>query len=194
MKTMEYLENIISAMYLLRYRKSFDKYYVGKSSSIYLWRVRPNEKNTLCVGKDSSVQTRIFFGRPFAKLFVGNKTFIGNGVISVAERVDIGNEVLVSWGVTILDHQSHSLKFSERADDVKLFLRGEKDWSHVPISPVTIEDKAWIGVNSIILNGITIGEGAIVGAGSVVTHDVPAWTIVAGNPARIIREITQEFR
>lgn len=55
--------------------------------------------------------------------------------------------------------------------------------------PIVIEDKVWIGINSTILPGVTIGYGAIVGAGSVVTKDVPAMTIVAGNPARIIKAI-----
>ena len=55
--------------------------------------------------------------------------------------------------------------------------------------PFVIEDNVWIGINSTILPGVRIGYGAIVGAGSVVTKDVPAMTIVAGNPARIIKEI-----
>ena len=55
--------------------------------------------------------------------------------------------------------------------------------------PIVIEDKVWIGINSTILPGVKIGYGAIVGAGSVVTKDVPAMTIVAGNPARIIKRI-----
>jgi acetyltransferase-like isoleucine patch superfamily enzyme len=57
-----------------------------------------------------------------------------------------------------------------------------------------ISDFVWIGANVIILKGVTIGEGAIVGAGSVVTKDVPPYTIVAGNPARIIREIPENER
>lgn len=55
--------------------------------------------------------------------------------------------------------------------------------------PIVIEDKAWIGINATILPGVTVGYGSIVGAGSVVTHDVPPLTIVAGNPARIIKKI-----
>ena len=55
--------------------------------------------------------------------------------------------------------------------------------------PIVIEDKVWIGINSTILPGVKIGYGAIIGAGSVVTKDVPAMTIVAGNPARIIKTI-----
>ena len=55
--------------------------------------------------------------------------------------------------------------------------------------PIVIEDKAWIGINSTILPGVRIGYGAIVGAGSVVTKDVPPMTVVAGNPARFIKGI-----
>lgn len=55
--------------------------------------------------------------------------------------------------------------------------------------PIVIEDKVWLGINSTILSGVRIGYGAIVGANSVVTKDVPAMTVVAGNPARIIKEI-----
>ena len=57
------------------------------------------------------------------------------------------------------------------------------------VRPIKICDKVWIGFNSIILSGVTVGEGAVAAAGSVVTKDVPSWTIVGGNPAKIIREI-----
>ena len=64
-----------------------------------------------------------------------------------------------------------------------------KNWNVVKKSPVIIEDKVWIGTRSIILKGVTVGEGAIVGAGSVVTKDVQPWTVVAGNPAQKIKEL-----
>ena len=64
-----------------------------------------------------------------------------------------------------------------------------KDWSDVPVSPVIIADKVWIGMGAMILPGRIIGEGAVVGAGSVVTRNVEPWTVVAGNPARVIRQI-----
>ncbi|MDP5158573.1 MAG: hypothetical protein NWQ07_08360 [Flaviramulus sp.] len=69
-----------------------------------------------------------------------------------------------------------------------------KDWSNVKSSPIVVKNKVWIGFNSIILKGVIIGEGAIVGAGSVVTIDVPDWTVVAGNPAKVIREIPENER
>lgn len=55
--------------------------------------------------------------------------------------------------------------------------------------PVTIGNKVWVGFNSIVLCGVAIGEGAVIGAGSVVTRDIPAWTVAAGNPARVIKDI-----
>jgi galactoside O-acetyltransferase len=62
-----------------------------------------------------------------------------------------------------------------------------KNWTGVKHAPIIIKDKAWIGFNCIILKGVTIGEGAVVGAGSVVTENVPDYAVVAGNPARLIR-------
>ena len=66
-----------------------------------------------------------------------------------------------------------------------------KNWSVVNTKPITIKDKVWIGMNVIILKGVTIGEGAVIGAGSVVTQDVPAWSVVAGNPAKVVKRISK---
>ena len=101
---------------------------------------------------------------------------------------------MISWGVTVTDHNSHSLKFSERQSDVLNWHKGKKDWSKVRIQNVVIDDKAWIGFNAILLKGIKIGEGAIVAAGSVVSKDVPAYTIVAGNPATLVQKLAEDER
>ena len=58
------------------------------------------------------------------------------------------------------------------------------------MAPIRIADKAWLGMNVTVLKGVTIGEGAVVAAGSIVTKDVPPWTLVAGNPARVIKELS----
>jgi len=75
---------------------------------------------------------------------------------------------------------------------VKDWYFGKKDWTHVEVKPVKVGNKSWLGLNVIILKGVEIGEGAVVGAGSVVVKNVPAWTIVAGNPASVIRSISSE--
>lgn len=140
------------------------------------------------------LQAKVFFDRRDATLSLGDRTFVGSSTIVIADRVDIGDDVLISSGCTIVDHDSHAQQFRDRKDDVVNWYRGRKDWNHVEISPVTIHDKAWIGLNAIILKGVTIGEGSIVGAGSVVTRDVPPYVLVAGNPARVVRELRSDER
>jgi acetyltransferase-like isoleucine patch superfamily enzyme len=188
------IQGFLSFISLLSIRRSMEQCYSGPNSIIRYWRIRPCRHSRFCIGANSSIQTRIVFEKDGSSVFVGDRTFIGRGMIAAAKHVEIGNDVIIAWGVTISDHNSHSIKFSERSRDVEHWITGKKDWSDVKIEPVRIMDKAWIGFNSIILRGVTIGEGAIVGAGSVVTKDVLPWTIVAGNPARVIREIPEHER
>jgi len=170
------------------------KYNIGSGGSIYPWRIRPYEDNELIVGNQSFIRTVIAFEKKSARVEIGNRTFIGGGLITVADEVVIGDDVMLAWGVSISDHNSHSTCFSERANDVVQYLDGVKKWENVAINSVKICDKAWVGFNTIILKGVTIGEGAIIGAGSVVTKDVQPWVIMAGNPARLIREIPENER
>ncbi len=67
-----------------------------------------------------------------------------------------------------------------------------KRWDVVEMAPIVIADKVWLGMNVTVLKGVTIGEGSVVAAGSIVTKNVPPWTLVAGNPARIIRELPRQ--
>jgi acetyltransferase-like isoleucine patch superfamily enzyme len=166
---------------------------VDTTSSIGLSKVILKKRCTLVVEGDSQVDGTIVCEREEVIIKIGKRTFM-NGTVIAAQGVTIGNDVLISWGVTIVDHNSHSIAFSERAKDVQDWRSGKKDWSNVKIAPIKISDKVWIGFNAIILKGVSIGEGAIIGAGSVVTKDVPAWTVAAGNPARIIRGIPEDER
>jgi UDP-2-acetamido-3-amino-2,3-dideoxy-glucuronate N-acetyltransferase len=98
----------------------------------------------------------------------------------ICEGVAIEDNVLVGHGVTFINDKY------PRATNEKGQLQTEKDWK---VEPTVIKKGASIGSGSTILSYVTIGEKAIVGAGSVVTRDVPAGTIVAGNPARVLRYI-----
>jgi acetyltransferase-like isoleucine patch superfamily enzyme len=144
------------------------------------------------VGEGSIFQARVSADRPVAVIKVGNNSFVGGTHLVCAERIEIGDDVLIAWGGTIVDHDSHSPLWSERQQDVRDTFAGRKDWSKVRILPVVIGNRAWIGFNVTILRGVTIGEGAVVGACSVVTKDVEPYTVVAGNPARFIRKIPHE--
>ena len=89
----------------------------------------------------------------------------------------IGNDVMIAPGVVLLDRQHH---FS--SIDIPMAMQGASEKKRVVIG-----DDVWIGQNSIVMPGVKIGSGAIVGAGSVVTKDVPNWAIVGGCPASVIR-------
>ncbi|HVZ84620.1 MAG TPA: acyltransferase [Terracidiphilus sp.] len=150
--------------------------------------------HSLSVGEGSLVEGAISFQRAGAKVAIGNRTSFGASLIDCAASVEIGDDTMISWGCVITDHDSHSLRWSERSADVRNTLLGTKDWSHVAIRPVAIGSKCWIGMHVLILKGVAIGEGAVIAAGSVVTRDVPAWTVVAGAPARPIRALGEEER
>jgi len=150
---------------------------------------------SLSIGSDSNIEASLVFEQASARISIGSRTHIGGGtLLAAASSIEVGDDVLIAFEALIMDHNSHSLRFAERRHDVRDWIAGKKDWSSVAMAPVKISDKAWIGVRAIILKGVTIGEGAVVGAGSLVTGDVPPWTIVGGNPAKIIRPLTDEER
>jgi acetyltransferase-like isoleucine patch superfamily enzyme len=181
------LLNLFSAHRLRRNRVALS---IPASTFVSLWRVRTASMGRISAGAASRVESRIALERPGASLTVGERTFVGAGQISCAERILIGDDVLIAWNTTIFDHGSHAIAFEQRKNDVANWILGKKVWAGIPIKPVSIGNKAWIGFGCIILPGVTIGEGAVVGAGSVVTKDVQPWTVVAGNPARFIKDIS----
>lgn len=191
---MKVLLKLASAVWALLFARRFALFRVGGGTSFVPWRIRAPRHCRLSIGADCFIRDRIVFERERAVLSVGDRTFLGNGLIAIADSVEIGSDVMFAWGVTVVDHNSHSVRFSERRGDTERWLQGRKDWSAVTVDPVKIQDKAWIGFGAIILKGVTIGEGAVVAAGAVVTKSVPPWCVVAGNPARIIRELGPDER
>jgi acetyltransferase-like isoleucine patch superfamily enzyme len=148
------------------------------------------DEGYLTIGECSMFDgTLMVFEREGARISVGARTHIGGSKLLAANSITIGNDVLIAFESVFTDHDSHSLDWNERKNDVVGWYNGKKNWDVVKSRPVVVGDKAWIGMGCIILEGVTIGEGAVVGAGSVVTRDVPPWTVVAGNPARVIREL-----
>ena len=142
---------------------------VAPSASVYAWRIRFKQKCSLSIGERSSVSARICFDREAAAVEIGQGSYLGNSLLVSANRISIGDGVLISWGVTIVDHNSHSLKWSHRSRDLDNWQHGLKDWRNVTVSPVVVCDRVWIGFNAIVLKGVTIGEGAVIAAGSVVS-------------------------
>lgn len=124
-------------------------------------KLYPDVKISLCGEKDKPAILRI-----------GNNVAIGDRTeIHVGDSVEIGDNTLISWDCCIMDRDYH--KFD---GDIEIK------------RPVKIGSNVWIGCNCLIMKGITIGDGAVIAAGAVVTKDVPPATLVGGNPAKIIRE------
>ena len=183
----------LDSLGMLRLRRAGVQLHVDGTARLHARKIQPQRECSLSLGPGSILEAGVTFERPRAVVKIGARTFV-NGFLAAAERIVIGDDVLVAWGVTIVDHDSHAVAFSRRSHDVEQWGRGVKDWSSVRVQPVTIEHKAWIGMHAILLRGVTIGEGAIVGAGAVVTHDVAPWTVVGGNPAKSIRVLGVDER
>lgn len=159
-------------------------------------------KSYLTIGEDCIVSGNFIFESEEGRISIGNHCFIGGSIFISHSAIEIGNNVTIAWGGTIYDHDSHSLNYLDRRKDIddelddirngRNFIKS-KDWTKVNSKPIHICDDAWIGMNVIVLKGVTIGQGAIVGAGSVVTKDVPEWTMVAGNPARIVKQLPKGY-
>lgn len=127
---------------------------------------------------------------------LGEWCFIGEGArIWSAASINIGDRVLISHNVNIFDSLTHPLRAQQRHEQFKAIMQtGHPHSIDLGERPVSVKSDAWIGANACVLRGVTIGEGAVVGAGAVVTKDVPPYTIAAGNPARVIRELRPDER
>jgi acetyltransferase-like isoleucine patch superfamily enzyme len=137
----------------------------------------PNGKVT--IGRRSTLWPNVVFDFDAAspgttpRIEIGERTALGDRTeIHCGRNVRIGNHVAISWDCVIMESDYHAAGGSD-----------------VIPRPIVIEDEAWIGCRVIILKGVTVGRGAIIGAGSVVTKDVPPYTLVAGNPAKVIKTV-----
>jgi acetyltransferase-like isoleucine patch superfamily enzyme len=150
------------------------------------------DRSRVRIGRNSVVSGHLQIFAHGGQIRIGDWSFVGEGSrIWSAESVDIGDRVLISHDVNIIDTDSHPIEADLRFEQTKSILT----MGHPRTDPgliseaIRIGDDAWISYGAAVLRGVTIGEGAIVGACSVVTSDVPPWTVVAGNPAREIRRL-----
>lgn len=153
---------------------------ISKSSTVYIGKgFILNSGGSYCI--DNQLFSKINVAND-AILRIGDYSGISNTVIQCMNRIEIGNHVNIGAGCIIMDSDFHSIDYRLRKDR-------DEDALFSSTAPITIEDYVFIGARSIILKGVHIGEGATIGAGSVVTNDIPAKCIAAGNPCRIIRYI-----
>jgi acetyltransferase-like isoleucine patch superfamily enzyme len=122
---------------------------------------------------------------------VGDFTLLNGAIVMAEELVEIGSHCLISWGVGIADSDFHPLEPAQRLIDAHAlapFFKNRPPRPKLKTAPVKIGDNVWIGMNAVILKGVTIGENSVVAAGAVVTKSILANTIVAGNPAVTVKK------
>jgi galactoside O-acetyltransferase len=160
-------------------------------------------RNYVEIGSKGIITAKFIFETANGTVKIGDNVHMGMTTFICRNGIEIEDDVTMAWDITLYDHNSHSIYWDERKNDNHQCYEDytnhknnivNKDWSNVRSAQIKICSKAWIGFGVTILKGVTIGEGAVVGAKSLVTKDVPPWTIVGGNPAKIIKEIPLERR
>ncbi|WP_317047131.1 acyltransferase [Pedobacter nutrimenti] len=135
-----------------------------------------NDAKSAVLGKNNRCKIVVGEG---ASLIIGDKIGISNVTIVSTKSIVFGNNILVGGGATIVDTDFHSLDSED--------WHSANDSKNMKSSPVVIKDNVFIGMNSIILKGVTVGSNVIVAAGSVVTKNIPDNQVWGGNPAKFIK-------
>jgi acetyltransferase-like isoleucine patch superfamily enzyme len=148
-------------------------------------------ENCIVVGANTHIRGELLVFGHGGRISIGDYCYVGEQTrIWSATSIEIGNRVLISHLCTIMDNLTHPIDKDARHRQYRHIIeRGFPDDDDLGENPVVIEDDALIGCHCVILRGVRIGAGAIIGAGSVVTSNVPAMTIYAGNPARFVRAV-----
>lgn len=152
-------------------------------------------RDHLNIGDHSNIRGHVRLLTAHSRITIGRDCYLGPGSnLWAADAITIGDFVLIAHMVDIIDNNSHSLRAGARRQEARdVFERKiELDFAGVEKAPVTIHDDVWIGAKSVILKGVTIGRGAVIAAGTVVTRNVEAFTVVAGNPMQVLKRLPEE--
>lgn len=175
-----------------------DSYY--SNSFIVDIRQPQSGRQYMSVGSNCVLDGNYIFETNQGFISIGNRVHIGGSTFISRNSIVIEDDVTIAWDCLFYDHNSHSTKWSERKFDTEQEYKdinaglnpiANKNWDIVKSAPIHICSKAWIGTGCKVLKGVTIGEGAIVAAGSVVVKDVQPWTMVGGNPAVKIKDVKE---
>jgi acetyltransferase-like isoleucine patch superfamily enzyme len=154
------------------------------------------DTDKIVVGQHTHILGELLTFAHGGEIKIGEWCYVGEGSrIWSAASIAIGNRVLISHSANVFDSLTHPLQAAARHEQVKqIFGHGHPRKISLDESPVKICDDAWIGAGAMVLRGVTVGEGGVVAAGAVVTKDVPPFSVVAGNPAVLIRELPPDVR
>lgn len=178
----------------LNHTKNKNKCILGGDSRFYITSTVENLSNnrySVEIGSNCHIRGQLLVYPYAGKIKIGNYCYIGEGSRLWSESsITIGDRVLIAHNVDIHDSNDHPVDYKQRhkhyCDILKVGHLAEYDLCS---QPVTIEDDVWIGFGAAIMKGVTIGKGAIVAAHAVVTKDVPPYSVVAGNPAQVIKKL-----
>lgn len=195
-KVLKFIRSVRSRLYVCfvnsKYRRPVVDVGAGSVlfSTAHLLPLSPETPSIVIAGNTIIRGELMTFGHG-GLLRIGDFCIVGAGTrIWAAQQITIGNRVLISHGVNIFDSHTHPLDAHARHLQFRAIISdGHPTDINLGEAPVVIEDDALICAGAIILRGVKIGRGAIVGAGAVVTRDVAPHTVVAGNPARVIRQL-----
>lgn len=152
------------------------------------------KKDSIIIGDNCMIRCPVIaLGN--GKIQIGNNTYIGcKSRIGAINNIVIGNDVIISSQVHIIDNNNHPTEPARRLEMTQSadFFGELWSWTKSESAAIHIQDNVWIGERCTILKGVTIGKGSIIGAGSVVTHNIPDYVIAAGNPARVVKQLSSE--
>jgi acetyltransferase-like isoleucine patch superfamily enzyme len=154
------------------------------------------DASRIVVGRDTIIGGELLTFAHGGRIQIGEWCYVGERTcIWSALSIFIGDRVLISHGVNIFDNLTHPIRAKKRHEQFRHISKiGHPRELDLGEKAVRIEDDAWIGAGAMVLRGVTVGIGAIVAAGAVVTKDVAPYRIVAGNPAVVVRELSAEER
>jgi acetyltransferase-like isoleucine patch superfamily enzyme len=167
--------------------------FIETTYSFHLYRSR--EPLGLRVGRGATVYAGTMFDiGPRGRVSIGAYTLVNGARIICDAEVEIGDYGFISWNVVFMDTYRAPLDPVKRQRELMQapFRDARVIDAAVPAKPIHIDRNVWIGFDACVMPGVTIGEGSIVGARSVVFEDVPPYTVVAGNPSRVIRRLEME--
>ena len=155
--------------------------------------VRSRESGAIRLGSHVSCYAGCSFSvGAKGRVAIGDFTLLNGALIMCEDQIEIGSHCLISWNVGIADSDFHPLDPAQRLVDAQALAPYFKDRPERPVlktAPVKIGDNVWIGMNAVILKGVSIGQNSVVAAGAVVTKSVPENTVVAGNPAVAVKTL-----
>jgi len=163
---------------------------IGSTASCF----NKGPKENIHIGKNVSIHG-ILETQGNGTIEIGDYTTIRyNTYLGAVQRIEIGKCVIFSHDIYIYDNNNHPTSPMQRKKlSESRFENSLNSWTNAASAPVVIEDNVWIGFGVVVMKGVTIGKGSIIGAHAVVTKDIPPFSVAAGNPARVVKNLTNDL-